>query len=125
MSRGWKCVTLRAALRWMPSLPVGALLTACASHAPPVESTDAADPVRAAFVAIGPGGAAAARVITVSATCPDVEADGGRIAMTVRAAPATIVQRPTASAPNNSKPSAFSVTTCEAPLPPGVRRASA
>jgi len=109
----------------MASLFAGALLAACASQGPPLESADAADSLLAAFIAIGPGGMAVARVITGSVTCPDIEADGTRIVMTVRAAPATIAQRPTASAPNDSKPSAFPVTTCDALLPVGVRRASA
>jgi hypothetical protein len=44
--------------------------------------------------------------------------------MQVRAAPATIPLRPTASAPEDSKPSAFPVLTCEAQVPAGTRTAA-
>ena len=82
----------------------GALLPACASNAPQPTRADAGDRIKAAFVVLGPGGAPIARVITTSAGCPDLEVDGARVAMVVRAAPATEVLRPTLSAPSDSKP---------------------
>ncbi|HXX86726.1 MAG TPA: metallophosphoesterase [Casimicrobiaceae bacterium] len=100
-----------------------ALLAGCASQAPPpAVAIDAGDPVKAAYVVLGPGGAAVARVITTSAACPELEVDGARVAMVVRAAPATEALRPTLSAPSDSKPSAFPVTTCEAHLAADVQR---
>ncbi len=73
-----------------------------------------------AYVVMGDGGPVA-RVVTDAATCPVLTVDGRGTAMTVRFAAATVPQRPTASAPENSKPSAFPVTVCEAPLPAGHR----
>jgi hypothetical protein len=83
-----------------------------------------ADPVRAAFVVLGERGAPVARVITVAATCPDIDIDGNTQAMKVRAPPATEVLRPTLSVPALSKPSAFPVLTCELVLPARAVRAS-
>jgi hypothetical protein len=98
----------------------GPLLAACASNAPQPTGADAGDRIKAAFVVLGPGGAAIARVITTSAGCPDLEVDGARVAMVVRAAAAIEALRPTLNAPSDSKPSAFPVTTCEARLAAGV-----
>ena len=83
-----------------------------------------ADPLRAAFVVLGERGAPVARVITVAATCPDIDIDGNTQAMKVRAPPATEVLRPTLSVPALSKPSAFPVLTCELVLPARAVRAS-
>ena len=76
-----------------------------------------------AFVVMGDGGPIA-RVVTAATACPVLTVDGHATPMTVRFAAATVPQRPTASTPENSKPSAFPVTTCDAPLPPTARRAS-
>jgi hypothetical protein len=95
-----------------------ALLAGCAT--PPV-------PPGAAFytfVVLGPDGAAVARAITSAAECPTIELDGLARAMSVRARPGTIPQRPTVSLPAASKPSSFSVLTCEAAIPAGVARAA-
>ena len=99
------------------------LLTACSTQLV-LPTPEAKDPVHAAFVALGPGGTAVARVITSSPTCPDLEVDAARVAMTLRAAPATLPLRPTISGQAASKPPAFPVTTCEAPVPPRARSAS-
>lgn len=97
-------------------LPV-AVLAGCASIPPTT-------PVLAAYVVLGEEGSATARVLSNANACPDIELDGKAQPMQVRAAAATIAQRPTASAPADSKPSAFPVLTCELPLPKGARTAS-
>lgn len=81
----------------------------------------AAAPV--ALVVMGDGGAIA-RAVTTDAACPVLVVDGRTAVMAVRFAPATVPQRVTQSTPGNSKPSAFPVTVCDAPLPPTARRAS-
>lgn len=86
-------------------------------------SASASEPL-ARFVVLGDDGAPIARVVTDEAACPALLADGVPIPMTVRAGPATIPQRPTASKPELSKPSAFPVTVCEAAIPRRTRRAS-
>jgi hypothetical protein len=76
-----------------------------------------------AYVVMGDGGAIA-RVVNPAATCPVMRVDGHDVAMTVRFAAATVPLRATASTPENSKPSAFPVTVCEAMLPSGAKRAA-
>jgi len=76
-----------------------------------------------AYVVMGPTGPVA-RAITHDATCPALVADGQTIAMTVRAAPAVIPLRPTASSPDDSKPSAFPVLTCEQNIPAHTQAAN-
>ncbi|WEF31631.1 metallophosphoesterase family protein [Pseudoduganella chitinolytica] len=105
--------TLLRLLRLSPA----ALLAGCAS-APPGPS------VLSAFVVLGEQGSATARVLSSADTCPPIDVDGRQQPMQVRAAAATIAQRRTASAPADSKPSAFPVLTCELVLPAGSRTAS-
>jgi hypothetical protein len=76
-----------------------------------------------AYVLVGPGGAQIARVITDQASCPELQIDAKPATMQVRSAPETLPQRPTASSPQLSKPSAFPKLVCETRLPPGVRSA--
>jgi len=76
-----------------------------------------------ALVVMGPAGAVA-RVITDAQSCPDILIDGRARAMRLRAPAATVAQRPTLSKVELSKPSAFPVTACEAPLPRGARKIS-
>lgn len=87
-------------------------------------AAQAAGGVQAAFVVLGENGAAEARVITAASACPSINVDGKALAMSVRAPAETVPLRPTRSAPADSKPSAFPVTTCETQLPPGALRAS-
>ena len=77
----------------------------------------------AAFVVMGDGGAVA-RVIVAAAVCPALTVDGQTVPMMVRAAAMIVPQRPTASTPENSKPSAFPLAVCEGRLPPGARHAA-
>lgn len=76
-------------------------------------------PVQSAFVVLGENGVAQARVVTTDAACPSVQIDGKTVAMTVRAAAATLPLRTTRSTPEMTKPSQFPVTVCEATLPRG------
>jgi hypothetical protein len=83
-----------------------------------------ADPIKAAFVVLGEDGQPQARVITTARACPAIRADGKRLPMTVRAARGTEAVRPSISAPEDTKPSAFPVTACEAALPAGIKAAT-
>lgn len=76
------------------------------------------------FVVLGEGGAAVARVISSAARCPAITRDGRNEAMTLRATPQTLPLRATQSPPQESKPSAFPVLTCEALIPAGTRTLS-
>jgi len=98
-----------------------ALVCACAPLVTPPTEGDA---LQAAFVVLGEEGRPVARAITTAAACPVLVADGNLLPMTTRAPPATLPLRPTRSAPEESKPSAFPVRVCEAALPAGVIRAS-
>jgi hypothetical protein len=91
-------------------------LSGCASLAPA--------PVLSSFVVMGEDGAAVARVLTAGATCPPLRLDQRDVAMTVRAPAQTAAQRRTVSPPQNSKPSAFPLLTCEAAIPAGTAQAS-
>jgi hypothetical protein len=93
------------------------LLSGCASVAP-------TPPALSSFVEMGDDGAAVARVITEAASCPSIRIGQHDVAMTVRAPAQTIAQRRTVSAPQDSKPSAFPVLTCEARIPAGTAQAS-
>jgi hypothetical protein len=87
-----------------------AWLAGCAQ---PTISPGGADPIEAAFVALGIDGQAVARVITRSSECPVLVVDEAPHPMAVRASPATVPLRPTQSPPEESKPSAFPVLVCE------------
>jgi hypothetical protein len=84
----------------------------------------ATDPIKAAFVVLGDDGAPVARVVTTAAACPPIRMDGRRVAMRLRAAPATLPLRPTRSSPADSKPSTYPVRVCEAFLAPGGKTAT-
>jgi hypothetical protein len=88
-----------------------------AAGGPPALAADSS-----AFVVMGPGGAAIARVITDAPACPPISVDGRTSKMKLRAARGVLPQRPTVSTPELSKPTAFPVTTCEARLPRSARR---
>jgi hypothetical protein len=75
-----------------------------------------------AYVLMGRGGRQIARVITDAPICPVLRVDAKPLAMAERAGPQTFPQRPTASSPELSKPSAFPTRVCEARLPRHARR---
>ncbi|SFV15682.1 metallophosphoesterase [Pseudoduganella namucuonensis] len=95
------------------------LLSACASAPPPAPVGEAH-----AYVLLGEEGAAVARVVVDAPACPEIAIDGRGQPMRVRALPATLAQRPTASSPADSKPSVFPLLTCETVLPAGAASAS-
>ncbi len=102
------------------------ILSACSSlqQAPQVDNTQAAAAVQSRWVVLGEQGQPIARAVTSAASCPDIVQDGQTSAMQLRAGAETIAQRKTASKPEDSKPSAFPVLTCEAVLKTGVQSAS-
>lgn len=75
-----------------------------------------------AFVVLGETGSAQARVVTEARACPAIVVDGRSKRMAVRALAGRLPPRPTASAPELSKPADFPVLTCEARLARGARR---
>ena len=78
--------------------------------------------IRASWVQLGENGAAVARVLTSDLACPRVVVDGMRSEpMELRVKAETLPQRLTRSAPEDSKPSAFPVTTCEWLIPAETR----
>ena len=93
-----------------------ALLGACAGTGAPIEDRPGHDNM---FIVLGEGGTPVARVITRSPVCPEIRIDGANFAMNLRARAETLPLRPTRSAPEDSKPSAFPVLTCEKVIPPG------
>jgi Calcineurin-like phosphoesterase len=97
------------------------LLAGCTQTA---VAPDGADSIAAAFVVIGVDGQPVARVITRADVCPLLMVDGAVQPMTIRAAPGTMPLRPTRSAPEESKPSAFPVLVCDALLGARTIRAS-
>lgn len=78
----------------------------------------------ATFVVLGEGGAPIARTITSARECPQLIADASVLAMRLRARPALLPLRATASAPDLSKPSDFPVRVCELAIPRGTRHAT-
>jgi hypothetical protein len=72
---------------------------------------------KAAFVVVGEGGSASARVITMAAACPSIELDGRSVAMAVRAPHSAIPLR-------GIGPQSAAVLTCEAAIPAGTAQAS-
>lgn len=70
----------------------------------------------AAFVVLGENGAPVARAITAAAACPSMTLDGAPRAMDVRVPLQAIPARP-----GKAQPASSAVTTCEAPLPAGVK----
>ncbi len=95
------------------------VLLAALLLAAPVAASDLA----AAYVVMGDHGPVA-RAVTTAAACPAIRIDGRARSMTLRFAAATAPQRATASKPELSKPSAFPVTVCDAPLPRSAHKAS-
>jgi hypothetical protein len=100
-----------------------ALLLAACGATPPREDLGEAE-IKAAWIELGPSDAAIARAITSANACPSITVDGSAFTMTVRVGAAIVPLRPTASAPADSKPSAFPVTVCEHDVRRGATQAS-
>jgi hypothetical protein len=92
-----------------------ALLGGCASLAP---STDQ----QAAYVVVGEGGGAIARVISTAASCPEIVIDGRNVAMAERAPRSPIPER--APRKDGQQGASSAVLTCDAAIPVGTRQAS-
>lgn len=92
-----------------------AMLGACAGNKAPIEDRPGHDNM---FIVLGEGGTPVARLITRAAVCPRIRIDGADFTMNLRARADTLPLRPTRSAPEDSKPSAFPVLTCEKVIPP-------
>jgi len=99
-------------------LPLLALLQAC-SALPPLADQDFSS-----FVVLGENGAAVARVLIAASSCPAITIDRHTGVMQLRAAAGTLAQRPTASRPEDAKPSVFPLLTCDSAIPSGSKSAS-
>lgn len=108
------CSSLASYRRLLVLLASACALFGCASVSR--GSGSAADFV--SFVVLGENGVPVARVLTVAAQCPAIQLDGHRLPMDLRAKAQIIPQRPTRSAPDESKPSSFPLLTCEKMIPP-------
>lgn len=102
---------------------VATLLAGCASLRG-VDEASRDDVVKYRWVVLGDGGQAIARAATSYASCPLVTVDGVASRMNLRVAAGTAPQRATASAPADSKASAFALSVCEATLPASARQAA-
>ena len=74
------------------------------------------------WVQMAPGGGSMVRVLTEAQTCPVLRSDGRKLAMSERAAPATLPVRPNKA--GQTEPAAFPTRVCEAHLPRTARHAS-
>jgi hypothetical protein len=111
-------------------LGLSALLVACASGGLSNDPASAPGNIQAAWTEIASGNQLLARAITSHApasaqdpVCPTLVVDGVARRMSLRVAAGTVPQRPTASDPADSKPSAFPVSVCEAPIPASAKSA--
>lgn len=114
----WECWRRSARVPLVGSI-LAAALAACAV---PGSVNEAGSVPLAAYVVIGPEGAALARAIVNAGPCPSLQVDGTFSEMALRVAPSIVPQRPTASAAADSKPSVFPVEVCEARLPRSAHR---
>lgn len=86
--------------------------------------TDNKSHIQAAWVVLSEQGQPIARVITTGMVCPTLLQDGVQTNMNVRAQPAIVAERFTASSADQSKPAEFPVLTCGVPLKKGVTSVS-
>lgn len=122
LSRLPRCSAAALAL----AVALGACTTAPSQPASPASGQTAAPAGVPGYryVLLGEQGSAVARVITASSTCPELDIDGVKQPMTLRAAAETIALRPTALSVAESMPAAFPLITCEATIAAGSRSAS-
>ncbi|BFO56769.1 metallophosphoesterase [Acidovorax sacchari] len=128
------------ASRWIhpfaAALAIGGALTlsGCDGGGSGIAADAASAPanIQAAWVVVGEGSHATARVITSytlpagsaadASVCPRIVVDNQPGRMALRVGAATVAQRTTASDPSDSKPSAFPVSVCETVLPDSARQ---
>lgn len=116
----FKTAQIRRTLLGASGISVLTALTACTSVQ---VKNEEAGKLQAAWVVLGEQGQAIARAVTTDTVCPALVQDGMLQTMAIRAPMETLALRKTASKPEDSKPSAFPVLTCEAPLPATTRTA--
>ena len=112
LARAWTAIVATAGIT---------LLAACASTGKAPDDRPGHDSM---FVVLGEGGVPVARVLTSAAACPSIRIDGADFLMTLRARSETLPLRPTRSAVEDSKPSAFGLLTCEKFIPPKSAKVS-
>jgi hypothetical protein len=101
--------------RYSLALLAAAALAGCAG----LQSRPA---LQSAFVILGDDGAATARAIVTSPSCPAIEIDGKSTPMNVRSPLSPIPLRPqTGDAKDRPAPVSSPVQSCETPLPAGAR----
>jgi hypothetical protein len=104
-------------LRLPLALLSAAALAGCAGMPPQPQNG-----LQSAFVILGDDGAASARAITTSPSCPLIEIDGESGAMAVRSPLSAIPLRPSsAEAKDRPAPPSSKVQSCETALPAGTR----
>ena len=96
-------------------LLIALVMSACSTTGKSAEEWPVHDSM---YVVLGENGAPVARVLTNAASCPRIHIDGADFGMTLRARAETLPLRPTRSAVEDSKPSAFPLLTCEKAIPP-------
>ncbi len=100
------------------------ILTLAACVTPAHQQTALPAKILTSWVVLGEQGQAIARVVTLDTQCPMLMQDGQAQRMQVRAMPATMAQRKTASLPADSKPAAFPVLSCDAVINPASKSVS-
>ena len=114
---------MRHRLLKLTSLSV-ALIVVLVGFARPALAQPSESAPPTSFVLLGPNGTRIVRVLTLADHCPDLIVSGRPMAMQIRSPAGEAALRPTRSSPQDSVPSVFHRTTCEATLPRAVRRAS-
>lgn len=109
-------------MRKLTVLAIATLIAGCNNLSDQEANSEAQTPY--AWVVLGDNGARMVRAVTMYDTCPTISVGNALLKMQVRAAAGTMPLRATASAPGDSKPSAFPVITCEATLPADAARAA-
>jgi hypothetical protein len=102
-------------------LSSSAVVVGCSAFGPSAANTPLHDSM---FVVMGENGTPVARLLTTAASCPKITIDGADFTMDVRVRPQTLPLRATRSAPEDSKPSAFPLLTCEKYIPPRAGKIS-
>ena len=105
-------------------LALAILIAGCNSQSDDNDAASQPEYLQASYVVLGDNGTATARAISTYDSCPLIKLGSAAIRMQLRASRGAMPQRPTASAPADSKPSDFPVITCEATLPANAVSAS-
>jgi hypothetical protein len=101
--------------RFLHTLAVATVALSFAGCSSLQKNASAPAAIHSAYTVQTAGGASIARVITAADSCPVIDIDGQQAMMTLRASPATVPARDASK--KDSKPAAFPLRSCEAPLP--------